>query len=475
MRPPNKHLYRLMGSLCIAASSLFVSDAWAFAQAAPYHAGSIKPNHLPQAVMDQQLTRFYTEWKALYLSAECGNGRYFIKVNADGKPVGGGTAPHTITVSEAHGYGMLLSVMMAEQDPDAQQIFDGMVRYFKDHPAKSDPGLMAWNQVEGCGNSTGRFRGNASATDGDLDIAYALLLADQAWGSQGAIDYRSQANQVLAAIMHHEVHPRTHHLLLGDWAGTDGDSELEYATRSSDFMQSHLNSFFAMTGDRRWLAVRDKTYSIIHTFTERYSAGSALLPDFISHLDTSITPARADLLEGKHDGDYAWNAARYPWRVGLDYLMYGDVRALEALTPFNHWARTITGDQPAAFNNGYRVDGSVFDEDHDDPVFISALGVSAMISPGNQPWLNNIWDNLQHRPLKAHDYYANTLKLLGMVIMSGHWERPRPAPPERTAHLPVHQPLDQALSQPMALMSSTRLTLARGFTFKKLLRRRSIG
>jgi hypothetical protein len=159
MRPPKKHLPRLMGSLCIAASALLASDAWAFNQAAPYHAGSIKPNHLSQAVMDQQLTRFYKEWKALYLSTECGNDRYFIKVNADGKPVGGGTAPHTITVSEAHGYGMLLSVMMAEQDPDAQKIFDGMVRYFKDHPAKSDPGLMAWNQVEGCGNSTGKFRG----------------------------------------------------------------------------------------------------------------------------------------------------------------------------------------------------------------------------------------------------------------------------------------------------------------------------
>ncbi|MGH8448429.1 glycosyl hydrolase family 8 [Pseudomonas sp.] len=475
MRPPKKHLPRLMGSLCIAASALLASDAWAFNQAAPYHAGSIKPNHLSQAVMDQQLTRFYKEWKALYLSTECGNDRYFIKVNADGKPVGGGTAPHTITVSEAHGYGMLLSVMMAEQDPDAQKIFDGMVRYFKDHPAKSDPGLMAWNQVEGCGNSTGKFRGNASATDGDLDIAYALLLADQAWGSQGAIDYRSQANQVLAAIMHHEVHPRTHHLLLGDWAGTDGDSELEYATRSSDFMQSHLNSFFAMTGDKRWLAVRDKTYSIINTFTERYSAGSALLPDFVSHLDTSITPARADLLEGKNDGDYAWNAARYPWRVGLDYLMYGDARALDTLTTFNQWARATTGDQPGRFNNGYRVDGSTLDEDQNDPAYISALGVSAMISPGNQPWLNNIWDNLQHRPLKAHDYYANTLKLLGMVVMSGHWERPRPAPTKRTAHVPVHQPLDQAVSQPLALMPSAQLTLARGFMFKKLLRRRSIG
>ncbi len=476
MRPPKKFLPRLILLLCLVTGSIFSGSASAFSSATPYHRGTIKPNHLSQAVMDQQLTAFYTEWKALYLSTSCGSGRYFVKVNADHKPVGGGTAPNTITVSEAHGYGMLISVMMAGQDPDAQKIFDGMVRYFEDHPAKSDPGLMAWNQVEGCTNATGRFRGDASATDGDLDIAYALLLADHAWGSQGAIDYRAHANTVMTAILKHEVHPRTHHLMLGDWAGTDGDSELEYATRSSDFMPSYLNSFFEMTGDKRWLAVRDKTYSIINTFTQRYSTRSALMPDVVSHLDTSITPARAELLEGQHDGDYSWNAARYPWRIALDYLMYGDARALDTLVTFNQWARASTRDAPAAFNSGYRVDGSALDEAPNDPAFIYALGVSAMISPDNQPWLNNIWDNLQHRSLKAHDYYANTLKLLGMLTMSGHWERPRPAFHKRPSHLSVAQPFGEvAAPGPMALMPSTELTLARGFTFKRLLRRRAIG
>lgn len=476
MRRPKPFLPTWMLSLCIVTGALLSGNARAFISATPYYPGTIKPSHISQAVMDQQLTAFYTEWKALYLSQACSSDSYFVNVSADHKPVGGGTAPNTLTVSEAHGYGMLLSVMMAGQDPDAQKIFDGMVRYFEDHPAKSDPGLMAWNQVEGCGNAIGRFRGDASATDGDLDIAYALLLADHVWGSQGSIDYRSQANTVLAAILKHEVHPRTHHLMLGDWAGTDGDTELEYATRSSDFMPSHLNSFFEMTGDKRWLAVRDKTYAIIDTFIARYSERSALVPDFISHLDTTPTPARAGLVEGKHDGDYAWNAARYPWRIALDYLMYGDPRALDTLSTFNLWARATTANSPAAFNSGYHVDGSALDAAPDDPAFIAALGVSAMISPDNQPWLNNIWDNLQHRSLKAHDYYANTLKLLGMVVMAGHWERPRPALHKKPTHLSVHHSFNAAAAPgALALMPRAELTLARGFTFKRLLRRRLIG
>ncbi|WP_460134282.1 glycosyl hydrolase family 8 [Pseudomonas sp. S1_E04] len=481
MRPPETYFPALMLSLCIAASSLWPSQASALGQALPYYPGSIKPDHLSKAIMDQQLATFYEEWKAVYLSAECGRGRYFVKVSADQKPVGGGTAPNTLTVSEAHGYGMLLSVMMAGQDPDAHKIFDGMVRYFQDHPARSSPGLMAWNQVAGCGNATGQFRGDVSATDGDLDIAYALLLADQTWGSQGSIDYRRQADAVLAAILKYEVHPRTQHLKLGDWVGTDGDTELEYTARSSDFMPSHLYSFFAVTGDKRWQAVRDKTYSIIDTFTERYSPSTALVPDFISHLDTSLTPARAEQVEGQHDGDYSWNAARYPWRIGLDYLMYGDPRARQTLTTFNRWARSSTHDEPSAFHTGYRVDGTPLDDEQNDPAFIAALGVSAMVSPENQPWLNNLWDNLQHRPIKAHDYYANTLKLLGMVVMSGHWGRPTPASLKKSAPVPAPRPLgDTSAPGPIAHLSPAlnphaQLVLARGGPFRKLLRRRTFG
>jgi len=37
-----------------------------------------------------------------------------------------------------------------------------------------------------------------SATDGDLDIAFGLLLADAQWGSSGAIDYHQAARDVIA-------------------------------------------------------------------------------------------------------------------------------------------------------------------------------------------------------------------------------------------------------------------------------------
>ena len=116
---------------------------------AVYSHGIIRPSHVTQRVLDQQLIRFYTAWKAAYVTRGCGEARAFVQVNADDKAVWGGTARQTLTVSEAHGYGMLATVMLADADPEAKALFDGMLRYFLDHPARSDPGLMAWNQVKG--------------------------------------------------------------------------------------------------------------------------------------------------------------------------------------------------------------------------------------------------------------------------------------------------------------------------------------
>ena len=44
-----------------------------------------------------------------------------------------------------------------------------------------------------------------SATDGDLDIAFGLLLADKQWGSAGAINYLAEARKVIAAIKMFEM------------------------------------------------------------------------------------------------------------------------------------------------------------------------------------------------------------------------------------------------------------------------------
>src|SRR5262249_60155237 len=100
--------------------------------------------------------------------------------------------------------------------PDAKAEFDGLDQYFKHHPSINTPDLMAWAQNKSCND----YMGADSATDGDLDIAFALLLADKQWGSKGAIDYAAAGQAVAAGILSGEANPGKGFLLIGAAAPT---------------------------------------------------------------------------------------------------------------------------------------------------------------------------------------------------------------------------------------------------------------
>ena len=392
--------------------------------AAPYTSGTILPS-VPAAQRDAQLLDFYQSWKATYFTHGCGEDRAYVDVAGDGKPVYGGTEANTITVSEAHGYGMLALVMMAGVDPDAHADFDAMVRYFHDHPAMSSPHLLAWNQVEGCADAGDDVGGSNTATDGDLDIAYALLLADRVWGSAGEFDYAAEARATLTAILAYEVEPISMHLGIGDWALRPDDTYFRNTTRSSDFMVSHLRAFGVATVEDAWYEVLDRTYAIIDTVRTSHAPKTGLLPDFIVDLDTVPRPADPMFLEGEADGLYSWNAGRYPWRIALDYLLSGERRAKAAIDPLNDWIRASTGGDPARIADTYDLDGATLPgHGTNSMAFVAPLGVAAMIDPTNQAWLDAIWADVVAKPLADEDYFGNTLKLLAMIAMSGHWASP---------------------------------------------------
>src|SRR5690349_20982828 len=64
-----------------------------------YAAGSIRPDHLSQSSLDTAVSNFYDDWKAEYVTQACGAGRYVVLTH---------TSPGNLTVSEGHGYGMML-------------------------------------------------------------------------------------------------------------------------------------------------------------------------------------------------------------------------------------------------------------------------------------------------------------------------------------------------------------------------------
>jgi endo-1,4-beta-D-glucanase Y len=373
-----------------------------------YHAGTILPSHKSQGQLDDAVRTFYDAWKSDYLRAGCGTGRYYVLS-------GGGHQ----TVSEAHGYGMIVMALMAGHDPQAKAIFDGLVLYYQDHPSEIVPSLMSWAQGSSCQN----VDGDNSATDGDLDIAYALLLADKQWSSGGAINYRSLAGEIIDGIRDGEVDGGANYVQLGDWAHADG--EYARATRSSDFMPAHFESFAAITGDTSWRQIRDRSYAIMTSVQNQFAAQTGLLPDFIADAATTPRPVNPGFLEGANDGQYAYNACRDPWRIATDYVLNGDARSKTIAQKMTTWIRQRTGNDPGAILPGYSLSGTGTGN-YLDLAFVAPFGVAAMVDGGNQSWLDSVWDTTV-----AHygdGYYQDTIALLSLITMSGNWWAPEAAP-----------------------------------------------
>lgn len=362
--------------------------------------------------MDEAAAAFYDAWKARYLHEGCERGQAYVFYNRD-KTAG---AKDAISVSEGHGYGMLATVLYAGHDPQAQNAFDALAAYFKAHPSHFTKHLMSWQQFSGCVDKAGD---NDSATDGDLDIACAFLMADKQWGSAGAVNYRAEALEIIADIKAAEVNPLIPSLKPGDWA-RDGMSE-ESDMRISDFMPAHLRAFAAVTHDLLWDKLLAGGYSLLAQIQQEHSPQTGLLPDFVQHLNSGTpAPAKRKYMESAYDGQYYYNACRVPFRVGIDYLLNGEPRAKKILDKLNAFIRTASYGDPAQIKAGYYLNGKVIHEDDTSLAFLAPFGVSAMCQT-DQQWLDALWTDIVSTPLQDDDYFGNTLKMLCLTAMSGNW------------------------------------------------------
>ncbi|GGG59154.1 glycosyl hydrolase family 8 [Paenibacillus radicis (ex Gao et al. 2016)] len=426
-----------------------------FPQHMTYAAGSIKPSHVTQKQMDAEVGLLYDQFKKKYIKANPYDAsQYYVWYND------GGWNDDAITVSEAHGYGMMITAIMAGHDRDAKKLFDGMYRYFRAHPSSLHADLMAWQQADRDGAIID-VNGTDSAIDGDMDIAYSLLLADKQWGSKGTINYRAEAVKVINAIMEGEVHPEHFHLLLGDWVlGSDSDPSFKPATRPSDFMLQHLKEFHKATGDDRWLKVISTTYGIINELHKNYSLETGLLPDFVyrDSADGKYKPVSefewktesGHFLESEFDGAYNYNSCRTPWRITSDYLLTGDKSAYNQLAALNAFVQS-KHDEPSAIWSGYSLDGKTKLSEWDGNLeFTAPLMVGAMIDKSSQQWLNDLWDyhteEANSTALEYRYYYGNSIRLLSMIVASGNWWSPTGIAATDISGHPAEAAIQQALA-----------------------------
>jgi endo-1,4-beta-D-glucanase Y len=403
------NLWILTGGLFCAYPVQAQQAGRPFPQHTSYHAGAILPSHISQQQMDNSVRIFYTEWKKRYIKEGCSEGEYYIWFERAGNKQ---------CVSEGQGYGMIIVALMAGCDSAAHTVYDGLFRYYKAHPSKNSASLMAWAQVRHC-----RDLDKTSATDGDMDIAWSLLLADAQWGSRGAIDYRGEARAMTGAILQQEINQQTFSVLLSN--AVEYDSKDYFDMRSSDFMPAHYRAFLTAAHDTSWNKVIDRNYNLFHALQTTYSPDAGLVPDFIQHINTGARPARAGYMESQYDGYYNYNACRVPWRIATDYLLYGDARAYRFVEKINHWIVETTGGNPDNISAGYSLAGDDMRSRHFEAMsFIASFAVAAMVDAKHQSWLNKIWDYIFSFGIAEFDYYDNSIKMIGILLLSGNYWAP---------------------------------------------------
>ncbi|MDB5117451.1 MAG: hypothetical protein JWQ79_2943 [Mucilaginibacter sp.] len=400
-----KYLAFFIGILCSA--TLYAQPPLKpFPQHVKYFIGSIKPDHLTQAQLDNTVRSFYTQWKKRFIKNVPGNAQSYVWFEGKGGKQ---------CVSEGQGYGMIIVAMMAGYDVSAKVTYDNLFRYYRAHPSSKSKYLMAWAQ-----KNNGLDLDKTSATDGDMDIAYSLLLAARQWGNSGPINYLQESRAMINAIMQQEINHQTWSVLLSD--GVEAGSKDYFAMRSSDFMPAHFKAFRQATQDARWDKVINAGYQLFARMQNTFSPDAGLLPDFIIHINKKPKPAGPHFLEDQYDGQYNYNACRVPWRVATDYLLSGDKRSKAIVTKINRWIRGTTNNDTYNLSAGYTLAGDDIKGRYFEALsFVAPFAVSAMVDDKNQAWLNHTWDYLTGFKLKDYDYYDNSIKLLDMIIISGNY------------------------------------------------------
>lgn len=368
--------------------------------------------------VSEETASFYEAWKDKYLAQDpyvAGDAQYYVWYSGESYT----SYPVAVTVSEAHGYGMLITACMAEHDPEAKEIFDGMYRYYRAHLSGIGPNLMAWQQEDN-GTAIVNCSGADSASDGDMDIAYALLLADSIWGSDGEINYKQTAVDMLSDIMEYEVNQTDWIIQLGDWAMWSEEGDPYYAaTRASDFLVQYMPVFAEASGDDRWMNVYESTYAIINDFTEEYQTG--LLPDFIVKDESgAFVPAEEYFLESENDGNYYYNSCRIPWRISMDYLINGNEDALAFAQTITAFMLKDSGGDAWEIKAGYTPKGTAV-ESYNDLCFTAPFLVAAACTD------ETAWhDEVRSVVLNYGDdvYYGDTIKMLCLIADDGAWPVP---------------------------------------------------
>jgi MYXO-CTERM domain-containing protein len=345
----------------------------------PAHYGQ---GFVPSTATAAKVQSAYDTWLANELKNDCGNGYYRVdNGNGDGS-----------TFSEGQGYGMVISAYLGDKTA-----FDGLWSFAQKNFNQQK--LMGWHVT--CGGSTTSDGGSSSATDGDTDIGFGLVVAAAQWGGtylQQAKDYLS----VLKSIDFTTCSPSGRNVATaGSWQSSAACTTSGGGSNTSYWMPAYYRVFAQLTGDSFWSKTADDVVALY-----------GLAADPTTGIIVNEVDQEGVAVPGQ---TYDYNSCRIPWRATLDYLWFGTAAVQTAMTKLTNWANGV------AISNivdGYQANGTPTGQYKGLNAFVGGFTVGAMTNS------QSIVDSFSSYFTSIADdngtYYGTSLRVLYLLELSGN-------------------------------------------------------
>jgi endo-1,4-beta-D-glucanase Y len=328
---------------------------------------------MPSTFKTANFESWYTKYKSQnHLLIDCNGG------------IRTGSENTNTTKVESMGWAMIIAAYMGDKTD-----FDGLYKYYKSK--LQNHGMMAWQ------TNCGGIISSGSASDGDLDVAFSLVVASWQWGGT----YKDEAIKTIKTVKKLITNCSGSSVVMGG-AGYGGCNE----TDISYYTPAFFRAFAEISGDEAWTKLADDTYTVLNNGA---NSNTGLVPDWQNFNGGNAS--------GGRNHSYAYDACRVPWRMALDYLWNGNEKAHAWCKKISDWAFKIG---PKNIKAGYTLEGSPTSSYHN-MSFTGGFAVAAMCN--SQEIADAFGEELARMSFDTYWYHA-FLGTCYMMTMTGNMWHP---------------------------------------------------
>lgn len=287
----------------------------------------------------------------------------------------------SMTTSEGQSYMLLRSLIVGDKET-----FDLVYKWSKDNLQRPDY-LFAWSW-----GKTGQeytIMDKNSASDADVDIAFALILAYEKWNQKAYLD---ESLFIIRSIWDKETKRIDNCLVL--MPGVEQTLSEKIEINPSYFSPYAFKLFHKYDELHDWSLLVDSSYDYLVKSSEATASG--LFPDWFLIENNQI------VLEDSTRSDFSYDAIRIFPRVLWDYINTGDKRSLLILEKskffVNQWNNTKT------LYTNYKANGQLRNK-HE---FVGAI---ALLVPAIDIFDKNVAKEIYYEKLlpivQSEDYWTS--------------------------------------------------------------------